>query len=265
MKHVVHPVCDAATRSGPAIRATVTTTMPVSVRFLTTLALPALAHGHAAMVHPRPRNAVDADMAPWNQSMPDFLPVSATGKELSSLCPVGKGGGKFKGDGDAELSGENGQSCFWFSQGCSIGCPQCLPTNEMNPGPTHYGKNTDFCGNNMKPTICDPRLRTFGKTKTGWPECGSEEDRWRSTPWRSPGSAPVLDACGMAGGTPTQTHSGAQYYPTPHAKQGDLGSKTLAPAPTGEVWEAGSEVEVSWTINANRKPPAPLCCLVLRA
>jgi hypothetical protein len=81
----------------------------------------------------------------------------------------------------------------------------------------------------------------------------------------------------MAGGTPKQTHSGAQYYPTPHAKQGDLGSQTLAPAPTDTVWEAGSQVEVrlpirgamirclssrpthgraavsqvSWTINAN--------------
>ena len=45
------------------------------------------------------------------------------------------------------------------------------------PGPTHAGKNTDFCGNNMKPTLCDPRLRTFGKVGGKWPECGSAEDR----------------------------------------------------------------------------------------
>jgi hypothetical protein len=123
----------------------------------------------------------------------------------------------------------------------------------MCPGPTHAGKNTDFCGNNMKPTICDPALRTFGREDGGkWPECGSADDRWRSTPWRAPGSAPVLDACGMAGGTPKETHSGAQYFTTKHAKQGDLGSKTLPPMPTGLVWEAGSEAEVSWTINANQ-------------
>ena len=54
----------------------------------------------------------------------------------------------------------------------------------------------------------------------------------------------------MAGGTPKESHSGAQYFKTPYAKQGDLGSKTLKPAPNGLVWEAGGEAEVSWTINA---------------
>jgi hypothetical protein len=182
------------------------------------------------------------------------------------LVPVGKGGGASKGDTDAELSGSNGQSCFWFSQGCSIGCPVCKPTDSMCPGPTHAGKNTDFCGNNMKPTLCDPRLRTFGKVGGKWPECGSAEDQWRSTPWRAPGSAPVLDACGMAGGTPTETHSGAQYFPTPNGRQGDLGSKTLKPLPTGTVWTAGSMQNVSWAINANHGlssshlRPSLACC-----
>jgi hypothetical protein len=71
----------------------------------------------------------------------------------------------------------------------------------MNPGPTHFGHNTDFCGNGMKPTLCDDNLRTFGKQNGKWPACGSTEDRWRSTPWRAPGSAPVLDAC--------------EWFPTP--------------------------------------------------
>ena len=44
--------------------------------------LPTLVSGHAAMVSPRPRNAVDADIAPWNLSVPDFLPVSG---ELSCV------------------------------------------------------------------------------------------------------------------------------------------------------------------------------------
>lgn len=29
---------------------------------------------------------------------------------------------------------------------------------------------------------------------------GSEEDSYRFNPWRAPGHAPVVDACGMAGG-----------------------------------------------------------------
>ena len=55
----------------------------------------------------------------------------------------------------------------------------------------------------------------------------SAEDKWMSTPWRAPGTAPVLDACGMAGGTPARSHSGAQISPTKWFKQGDLGSKKL--------------------------------------
>ena len=125
----------------------------------------------------------------------------------------------------------------------------------------------------MKPTICDPALRTYGRVGGGsgpgsapglgdWPACGSAEDKWRSTPWRAPGTAPVLDACGMAGGTPKETHSGAQYFTTPHGRQGDLGSKTLPPLPTGTVWEAGGVSGLSrlgclaWAVS----PDADHCC-----
>ena len=71
------------------------------------------------------------------------------------------------------------------------------------------------------------------------------------SPWRFPGSAPVFDSCGMAGGTPKAGGYGAVYQDTVHAKQGDLGSKVLPAMPSGVVWEAGSEVEVSWTVQAN--------------
>ena len=72
---------------------------------------------------------------------------------------------------------------------------------------------------------------------------------------------PALSVCkfsGMAGGTPKESHSGAQYFATQHAKQGDLGSKTLKPAPTGLVWEAGGVAEVSWTINAKYGLPVKI-------
>lgn len=50
--------------------------------------------------------------------------------------------------------------------------------------------------------------------------------RYYYSPWRAPGSAPVFDPCGMAGGT-TNPHGmfGAEYVNTTHAKVGDLGSK----------------------------------------
>merc|ERR1712048_177582 len=30
-----------------------------------------------------------------------------------------------------KLSGQNGQSCFWFSNGCSIGCETCDGTSRL--------------------------------------------------------------------------------------------------------------------------------------
>merc|ERR1712210_328185 len=70
------------------------------------------------------------------------------------------------------------------------------------------------------------------------------------SPWRAPGSSPVFDACGMAGGTNTWGHHGAQYRATEKAKQGDVGS-SLPIMPTGTVWKSGTEVNVSWAVTAN--------------
>jgi hypothetical protein len=68
----------------------------------------------------------------------------------------------------------------------------------------------------------------------------------------SAGSAPVFDSCGVAGGAPKAGDHGfgAQFKNTSVAKQGDHGSDTLPPAPSGVVWTAGDVVEVSWTILA---------------
>ena len=54
------------------------------------------------------------------------------------------------------------------------------------------------CGNAglVKPTICDPNLRTVNRAA----ECGTEADYYAYNPWRAPGTAPTFDACGMAGG-----------------------------------------------------------------
>ena len=79
------------------------------------LVAPQQADGHAAMVQPRPRNAVEGSIYPWNGSVPDFEPVSGSNEGMSTWCPIASGIGH--GVADSSLSGINGQSCFWFSNG----------------------------------------------------------------------------------------------------------------------------------------------------
>ena len=55
----------------------------------------------------------------------------------------------------------------------------------------------------------------------------------------------------MAGGSPQWVATQLSFIDTPHAKQGDLGSKVLPKAPTGVVWKTGSKVEAKWSIRAN--------------
>ena len=42
----------------------------------------------------------------------------------------------------------------------------------------------------------DPKLRTVNINA----ECGGTDDWYYYSPWRAPGAAPVIDACGVAGG-----------------------------------------------------------------
>ena len=68
-----------------------------------------------------------------------------------------------------------------------------------------------------------------------------------------PGHAPVMDACGVAGGTP-KSHEGpgvAVFTPNGVAEQGDMGSATLKKAAPVETWKAGTAVEVQWGIRYN--------------
>lgn len=153
-------------------------------------------------------------------------------------CPVA-------GD-NGSLSLRNGQSCFWFSHGCTIFCDKCDGITGRLP---HKGT----CGNEklVNATICDPNLRTINRKAA----CGSKADFYYYNPWRAPGSAPVFDACGVAGGAPKDPRLpapvGIRYQNTTHAKRGDLGSEALPEAPSGTVWTAGGLAEVSWTVRSN--------------
>ena len=101
-------------------------------------------------------------------------------------------------------------------------------------------------------TVCDARLRTYATDAA----CNSAEDHYRYNPWRAPGTAPVFDACGKAGGgvdAASAAHpSGAAFFTnTSHNVLGDLGSQVLPPTPSMASWARGAVVEATWSMRAN--------------
>lgn len=112
-----------------------------------------------------------------------------------------------------------------------------------------FGPKAPVCKQPLNATVCAREQRTVN---TG-AECGGPDDYFYYSPWRRPGSAPVIDPCGSAGGRlPGQGDGGfgAQYTNTTHAKVGDRGSK-LPHTPSGVTWKAGRDYEVAWTLQAN--------------
>lgn len=96
----------------------------------------------------------------------------------------------------------------------------------------------------MEPTNNDPRTRT---------EDPEDPNSFHFSPWRSPGHAPVADACGLAGGT-SPKHQGpgeAVFTPNGVASQGDKGSEVLKQGPPVETWKRATNVEVAWGIRFN--------------
>lgn len=192
--------------------------------------------GHGFMITPAPRNAIDKDLPLWaNGGFPKTNGGPGCTQDMK-VC------GCWCANGTAC---ESGQSCYWFSQGCTIGCEKC------SDAPGAARAKHDLCNSGLKATICDPRMRTYNMNAT----CNGPEDILRWSPWRYPGSAPVDDPCGKAGGGgvlvnetgSARVGSGAAFFlDTVHAKANDLGSKVLPPLPSGTVWKAGDRVEASW-------------------
>jgi hypothetical protein len=91
--------------------------------------------GHAAMTFPKPRNAYDGELAPWTNWA---YPCDATHKgdnctitgvvgvsskhyaQIAGACPISAHNPKVRG----ALNANNGQSCYWFNNGCTVGCNQ---------------------------------------------------------------------------------------------------------------------------------------------
>lgn len=140
-----------------------------------------------------------------------------------------------------------GFSCFWFSEGCSIGCDKC--TGE---GPTFADPPDAQCAQPAEPTIAfdETELRTYNLELNF---SGHPVDWTRYHPWRFPGSAPVEDPCGISGGWYTPCEAGAGCVPGPGVPQGVLGSDSPFAAKLLEQtqWVVGSVVEVAFGISAN--------------
>jgi hypothetical protein len=218
--------------------------------FLSRLFLSALAH--MSLVLPPPRNAVDKADLRWAGGK--FYPYEATcahpeeHPDPHGDHPTGCWANGTDGWGCNCANGtsacEVAQSCFWFSQGCTIGCKTC-DGGASNPN------TKDRCGSGMQATLNDPKLRTYNRAAPA----GSDADIYKHNPWRAPGFAPIYDACGMASGGPPWVPGGvggeAKYFNTTWAKAGELGSKVLQPAPSGIVWRAGGVATAKWSIRAN--------------
>lgn len=207
-----------------------------------------LAAGHGALYIPKPRNAMDS-----------VLPEFQGGRSVIEPCTCNNGnGGKdsAKNGCDMGLRGDgDGQSCLWWSQGCSIGCDKCatessdvnIKGNPPNAGKIGFRKR--YCNSTFQPTL----------PKHAWTlnmdaEDGAEDDSYRYNPWRAPGFAPVVDPCGQAGGEYGFQKIGGDsvFYNTSIAGKGVKGSQ-LPPVPRENrtKWTAGTWVEVAWGARYN--------------
>jgi len=194
-----------------------TALLPLAVCFVSLLG----ADAHGSMIMPPTRNSIDAELPPWSHGK---FPSTGTIEPYTCMCTNGSS------------TCNAGQSCFWFSQGCSIGCKACTGNGIRYP-------NFDQCPEERK---AQPTLLKKYWTANHNAEEGSVADIYKYNPWRAPGTAPVFDACGMAGGNFVEVFNAGAYKTTEFAKQGDLGSEVLKPRPSGTVWQKGAVAKVRW-------------------
>ena len=219
-------LCALTAVSPMAFLSPLTAVPPLLMGHAALIVTPPLLLGHAALVTPRSRNSLDYLVG---VNTPEHWQSDAGCANISSHS----------------ASCHNGQAAFYYSQGCFIGCAECSHGDGR--------RQVDLCGGGATRTI-DPRFRTVNLNSTP----GSAEDIYQHNPWAAPGTAPVADACGLAGGTPwlpevseagdyTNGTMLPQGYPTHHGLNGTL----LPPMDTGTQWKIGGTAEVTFTIENN--------------
>lgn len=206
------------------------------------LSLAAGVSAHGSLVMPQTRNAIDRFAAPWKGGYPTVPDFPGTGRwglpnETCGTRPPSCQEGCSCSNGTEAC--DVGQACFWFASGATIGC-------EKPDGDGRRDGKPCRCERCANATLNKPEWRTANRKAVPL----SPQDWTRYNPWRAPGTAPIFDACGMAGGGPVAGVQSGEYNATQFAKQGDLGSK-LPEAPTGVVWAAGGLGQTGWFIRAN--------------
>jgi hypothetical protein len=152
------------------------------------LLLPGRVSSHGSMTFPRPRNALDAHLAPWSSwsSPPSEPRFSANGLDTAGACPITTG--------TPNMLKSNGQSCYWvrfpdwarlaaglapacvarratdrcvygcpgaqFSNGCTIGCPRCDGSSD------HFGHGS---AGTPAPVLCRVRRDGIPRRRRSWP------------------------------------------------------------------------------------------------
>ena len=94
-------------------RAAMVATTPM-VRATLALVLVASVDAHGAVTIPPPRQALDADLAPWSGAVPSPIPFGegSDGSQFWCASPSASAAG---GPSALNLTGQSGQACYWFS------------------------------------------------------------------------------------------------------------------------------------------------------
>lgn len=152
----------------------------------------------------------------------------------------GVGSGPVRGAWPMPACGEN-DACMWFSQGCYIGCSNC--TDNYGYGWDDFGTNdyANPCGSKMTQTLPE-QYWTYPTPSGVWAA---------NHPWRSPGSAPLLDSCGLSGGSYRDNARAAGDGSSTIAHKNGFPGSALPPLLTKPKWKAGSVTQVSWKVLVN--------------
>jgi len=210
-------------------------------------ALVTLVAGHGSLVIPQVRNSIDRLAPQWRGGYPHVPDFPGTGRwgranESCGSRPPSCQEGCSCSNGTEPC--DVGQSCFWFSSGCTIGCAECDGDGRRD-GDACRCKDPltgDFtCAN---ATLNRPEWRTGNRGAAAL----GPHDRTRYNPWRAPGSAPTFGPCGMAGGGPLPGVESGEYNATAYAAQGDLGVNL--PEQHAAVWKAGELAQTGWYVRA---------------
>ena len=116
MKHTLY-----TTPNGPCCGSSPTMYVFVLPAVLLVL-VPSAVSGHGSVSIPPPRQAIDGTIAPWNGSVPSAIP-------FMFWCAVPDAGT----DDPRNVTGRNGQACFWFNNVRLLHPPHPNPTTALYP------------------------------------------------------------------------------------------------------------------------------------